>query len=561
MPKYNNSVILSKINSSDQYMTKISTEIKKLINPVLKKNTETPPEWMITPALTKWPLIKKDEIQEFTFKAKEEIIEEIIDDFGSDNDYSPTKIKEGKWNGVILKIYDQPVKFLPNKKKEVIKGPKIDATTMTAIQELASAYIFREAIKNGADLTSVDKIRKHDSGNFYKEIKRIWMTVGKKYIKSDEDAELSITSGEWLENFYKQNVRLLQELKGEKFTMFTRGKTDGYQATWYDQTDTFMEWVSNQVKQFKISKKDNWNPADVWLIKNEKKHRDDIEEAMKGPTTSKRMGVVEANLNQFNEIFRQLFLQKQIMGISLKKVSGDTAEWKQVNVTEKFFKHIESIEMTYTGAKCKFGPGVVTVKQAERSQRKNELPTKAGYFTLETQETMITLKDKESNTEFEIQIKANDSSKFDNLKYEPKDLKNTSARLGKATSAYVDDLVEYYGIRGWKKSYKDYPQSLATPFKYPFTKREQDKYLGMITELQSEGVDIGNVTPLEAVINIRETFSRTSLPFVANSKLMQVNWLYNFLTLSTKNRNKMVTDMIFLAEKAGRRYGPYGKLY
>ena len=393
MPKYNNSAILSKINSSDQYMTKISTEIKKLINPVLKKNTETPPEWMITPALTKWPLIKKDEIQEFTFKAKEEIIEEIIDDFGSDNDYSPTKIKEGKWNGVILKIYDQPVKFLPNKKKEVIKGPKIDATTMTAIQELASAYIFREAIKNGADLTSVDKIRKHDSGNFYKEIKRIWMTVGKKYIKSDEDAELSITSGEWLENFYKQNVRLLQELKGEKFTMFTRGKTDGYQATWYDQTDTFMEWVSNQVKQFKISKKDNWNPADVWLIKNEKKHRDDIEEAMKGPTTSKRMGVVEANLNQFNEIFRQLFLQKQIMGISLKKVSGDTAEWKQVNVTEKFFKHIESIEMTYTGAKCKFGPGVVTVKQAERSQRKNELPTKAGYFTLETQETMITLKD------------------------------------------------------------------------------------------------------------------------------------------------------------------------
>ena len=561
MPKYNNSAILSKINSSDQYMTKISTEIKKLINPVLKKNTETPPEWMITPALTKWPLIKKDEIQEFTFKAKEEIIEEIIDDFGSDNDYSPTKIKEGKWNGVILKIYDQPVKFLPNKKKEVIKGPKIDATTMTAIQELASAYIFREAIKNGADLTSVDKIRKHDSGNFYKEIKRIWMTVGKKYIKSDEDAELSITSGEWLENFYKQNVRLLQELKGEKFTMFTRGKTDGYQATWYDQTDTFMEWVSNQVKQFKISKKDNWNPADVWLIKNEKKHREDIEEAMKGPTTSKRMGVVEANLNQFNEIFRQLFLQKQIMGISLKKVSGDTAEWKQVNVTEKFFKHIESIEMTYTGAKCKFGPGVVTVKQAERSQRKNELPTKAGYFTLETQETMITLKDKESNTEFEIQIKANDSSKFDNLKYEPKDLKNTSARLGKATSAYVDDLVEYYGIRGWKKSYKDYPQSLATPFKYPFTKREQDKYLGMITELQSEGVDIGNVTPLEAVINIRETFSRTSLPFVANSKLMQVNWLYNFLTLSTKNRNKMVTDMIFLAEKAGRRYGPYGKLY
>ena len=83
----------------------------------------------------------------------------------------------------------------------------------------------------------------------------------------------------------------------------------------------------------------------------------------------------------------------------------------------------------------------------------------------------------------------------------------------------------------------------------------------MIRELDADGVDIGNVTPLEAVINIRETFSRTSQPQTANSKLMQVTWLYNLLSMSTKNRNKMLTDMIYLAEKSGRRYGPYGKLY
>ena len=169
---------------------------------------------------------------------------------------------------------------------------------------------------------------------------------------------------------------------------------------------------------------------------------------------------------------------------------------------------------------------------------------------------MITLTDTANNVKYEIQIKANDNSKFDNLKYEPKDKSNPSARLGKATGEYVDDLVEFYGIRGWKRRWQDYPQN-----KTQFNEREQNKYLKMITELKGDGVDIGNVTPLEAVINIRETFSRTSQPQTANSKLMQITWLYNLLSLSTKNRNKMLTDMIYLAEKSGRRYGPYGKLY
>ena len=42
---------------------------------------------------------------------------------------------------------------------------------------------------------------------------------------------------------------------------------------------------------------------------------------------------------------------------------------------------------------------------------------------------------------------------------------------------------------------------------------------------------------------------------------MQLTWLYNLLSMTTKNRNKMLTDMIYLAEKSGRRYGAYGKLY
>ena len=439
--------------------------------------------------------------------------------------------------------------------KKISLAPKVDATTMTAMQELASAWIFKRAIEDNKEFHSVADITKDKKT--YDELIKIWIQASKGKIKNKEQAILSLTEGEWLENFYKQSGKLVEEIGKPKFTVFTRGKTQGYTSGWYKNRATFMEWVADYVKkEFKIQRKDNWNPADVWLIKNQRKHRLEIIEAMKGPTTKRRKGAVEANLIQFNDLFRELFKKKEIMGISLKKVSGGEAKWKEVNVTEEYFKGIEAIEMSYTSSKCKFGPGAVTASQEERGRRKLELPTKAGMFSMETQETMISLTDTANNIKYEIQIKANDNSKFDNLKYEPKDKSNPSARLGKATGSYVDDLVEFYGIRGWKRKWQDYPQN-----KTQFNEREQNKYLGMIKELKSDGVDIGNVTPLEAVINIRETFSRTSQPQTANSKLMQITFLYNLLSLSTKNRNKMLTDMIYLAEKSGRRYGPYGKLY
>ena len=440
------------------------------------------------------------------------------------------------------------------------RSPSITGTTMTAMQELASAWIFKRAIQDNQRFLRAEDIKTgnpKDGGKTYNELLKIWQVTSKGKIKNKEMAELHLEENKWLENFYKQSGRLLREVGDAKFTVFTRGRTAGYTSDWYKNRVTFMEWVEQQVKdRFNIQRKDNWNPADVWLIKDQRKHRRAIINAMKTPVKSKSKGVVTANLNQFNDLFRDLFKKKQIMGISLKKISGTDANWKEVNVTEDFFKSIEATEMEFTGAKCKFGPGVVTEAQEERGRRKLELPTKAGKFSLETQETMVTLEDPETNAKFEIQIKANDNSKFDNLKYEPKDKSNSAARLGKATTAYVDDLMRAYGRPQWKRSWKDYPDS-----KTKFTEKEQNKYLKMIKELKADKVDIGDVTPEEAIVNIRETFSRTSQPQTANSKLMQITWLYNVLSMSTKNRNKFLTDLIFLAEKAGRRYGPYGKLY
>ena len=62
----------------------------------------------------------------------------------------------------------------------------------------------------------------------------------------------------------------------------------------------------------------------------------------------------------------------------------------------------------------------------------------------------------------------------------------------------------------------------------------------------------------QAFDNILFTF--TTQPWVANSKLMQIAFLCEFLGLSNDERDKFGTDMVFIAQKMGRRYGPFAKI-
>ena len=48
---------------------------------------------------------------------------------------------------------------------------------------------------------------------------------------------------------------------------------------------------------------------------------------------------------------------------------------------------------------------------------------------------------------------------------------------------------------------------------------------------------------------------------VANSKLMQLTFLDVLMSMPKKKRNQFMTDMSFLAQKKGDRFGPFGKLY
>jgi len=431
----------------------------------------------------------------------------------------------------------------------------VSAATLTQMQELGSAWVFKRAIQDNITFNSPNDIV--NDKDTYKELVKIWKTVG----KVDWDDEVD---GEWIVNFYKQQSTLLKKIGKPTFTEFCR--SGDYVLPGSKKGETFMEWVSALVKEeFQISQKDNWNPADIWLIQNEAKWKKEIKKAYDNRNVRKKR-TIEAELAKFNAIFRGLFRSRQIVGISLKKISGKTAQWKEVNVTEKFFKKLEATHMTLTEAKCLLGTKRINPDTAKKDIARGKFRGLPDAATL-TQDTVLLITDPglagEPGAKYKVQIKANDSTKFSNLKWEPTITSATGARLGKATVELVLDLMKSYNIlRYYEPDNKQYPRN-----KTEFSEVEDD-YRDIIGELVSDRfVDVGTIGSGQvavetAIINLKETFDQNrSQPWVAVSKLQQLRFLYALMTLPERDRNDFCTSLIFTAEKAGRRYGPYGKLY
>lgn len=445
----------------------------------------------------------------------------------------------------------------------------VSASTMTRMQELGSAWIFKRAIQDNAAVNwnSAESIR-NDQKTF-NEIVKIWKVAGKVNWVDSVDMP-------WLINFYKQQEALLQKIGRPKFTLFTRdGKTkDAQQFPWQkeDGPETFMEWVSKLLqKEFKIGQKDNWNPADIWLIQDEKKWKDKIEAVYakrKDPTKS-----IEVELAKFNAIFRALFRSRQIIGISLKKI-GNKATYKEINVTGKFFRKMQVTHMILKSARCELGTKKITEKQiADAKARGKENPRtgsletplgKAGAATL-SQDTVLMIFDPGigptgKKTTYKVQIKGNNSTGFSNLKWEPTIVGKSSARMGKATVALVLDLMKVYGmLENYEPDNNAFPKDQSG-----FSGTVITEYRKIIKEMMDANfVNFGPGVDVEtAIVNIREAFNiYRGQPWVASSKLQQIRFLYSLFKLTEKNRSDFCTSLIFTAGKEGKRYGPYGKIF
>ena len=155
-------------------------------------------------------------------------------------------------------------------------------------------------------------------------------------------------------------------------------------------------------------------------------------------------------------------------------------------------------------------------------------------------------------TTYNFQIQGNDTSKVSNLKFEPTEKGASSARMGKAPVAMVGMLLKDLKV-DFENDHRKYPKTSAE-----FNKQLAD-YKKIFNTLKSKGVKLGENDTDTAMANISAVF--LSKPHAATSKLMGMKFVHAVATMPKKKRDEFMTDMVFIAAKKGKRFGPFGKLY
>ena len=301
---------------------------------------------------------------------------------------------------------------------------------------------------------------------------------------------------------------MLTEFSDAKFKIFNRD-------------EGFMGYISDIVKsKFGVSKKDTWNPADIWCIQNQKKVEEIIDQTIDGNGSQ--------TILELNAVLRKLFTERKVVGISLKKVSGATAKYEEYNVRK------DGLEADYN-----FNVDSMSIDLSTKSE--NEFST---------QDTRIIVSG--NGAEYNFQIKANDSKSTSNLKWEPTQKGAAAARVGKAPVDMVGKLIS--DNRGdFVNKHQNFP-STATKFL-----EEESKYRALFTKLKTKKVDTKIANEQTFVDNMLAVYANE--PHVAHSKCMQMAFLDVVVDMKKTKRREFMTDMVFLAAKKGKRFGPFGKLY
>jgi hypothetical protein len=375
----------------------------------------------------------------------------------------------------------------------------LSAAELTRQQELGSAWIFRRALKDNVFYTNWQDIIDDPKYDELGGPKGIYPSVDKV----------------WLQTFYLQQKKMLEEFANPGFTEFTR-------------EHGFMQYITDLVKrEFGISKKDAWDPADIWCVRNETKVISDINKVLRaGNLTS---------LQELNVLLRTLFKKRIVVGVSLKKISGKQAQYEEINVDDG----LEYLNDDYT---------------FQVSRLKIDLSLKPGKeVKLSTQDTTIFVDALENDKKviYKYQITTISSSRFNNLKWEPTATSAAAARLGKAPVNMVLESLEEYGVK-FSNSNKDYPQSAEE-----FKKRESE-FVKMFNHVK---------TKCETIITKEDDFVKNLskvfmvAPQLGNTKLMQLTFLYKLTKMTKKDMNAVMTKITLLAQKKGEQFGPFGKLY
>jgi len=405
-----------------------------------------------------------------------------------------------------------------------INNISISEAEFTGMQERATAFILKRAFKDNKRFGNVEDIIKDKATKT--GLEEIFRMGGKQIFKFSLPVQSKSPEDTWLTTFYLQQQRLLKEFSSSNFTVFNR---DG----------GFMKFITDLIRdKFGISRKDSWNPADIFLIKQQNVFRDRIKKELAGPSGTQ-------TIKELNAIMRSMFKKREIVGISLKKISNKVAQYEEINVDNEFYKRLEQKSGDFS---LKLGK-VILKLDLDKDKFK-------------TKDSNIFLYDGTNKEIAKYQLKGNTTSRLSNLVFEPVEKAAGSARLGKAPLQLVAKLAAFYDKSIYNATTKDnanYPKD-----KMQFTKRQKE-YEKMYDRLSKNSLvkEMGVKSKTEFLNNFQKAFAGPE-PYIANIKLMQMYFIDKVLQLSKDKRDEFLTDLLFVSQKKGDKvfdFGPFGKLY
>ena len=402
------------------------------------------------------------------------------------------------------------VRFRETSKKTGSKAP--DAKT-TAKQEQGSKYVFEYALANRKSgwptLTAFKSDKKMLKG----------LTDPKIYPDVDDD---------WLNVFFLQHKVILDKFSKSEITKFDWSGTN---------PNSFMKVISDAVRDLGVPKKDNWNPSDIWGVRGSSASViKRVKDAVEGGTETQ-------TIQELNTLLRSMYKSKELVGISLKKVSGKEAKWEEYNIEKLTLKEVNDYRFNVIN--------IVYNLKASPDGKTQSLDTK------------VELRQSGGGAEYNFQITSNDTAKPNqNLKFESKPIGSSKARGGKAeikqVEKVVESLIKLKGGGTFKNKHQNYPDSLGAWGES--NGKNIAKYKKYFEHIQNKvTTDVRDSDEFAKVIAL--IFSGDK-PWVAQSKLMQLEFLYYaFHIKPEKKYSEFWTDMLFLSIKKGDRFGPFGKLY
>lgn len=394
-----------------------------------------------------------------------------------------------------------------NYKIRFLKPKNIQKDLPTEIQEKGAVFVFNQSLKEGVDFKQWKDILSHEETR--KGLENIFKSWGE-------------VPDQWVNSYFKQQEKLFKVI----------GKT-GWEKIEYNEPKSVMSEIRDLIKTVTIDSKnvkyENWNPSDIWIVKDKEK----VLKELKGSVISSNNS---QTLKEINDKLLTLIKEKRLIGVSLKKVPDNREKAKFIYVNY-------SPRKTITFNLLKYNKNAeIDLNLKFNSKSKNDLMVESAMVKID---------------KYSLQIKSNSGSSRDSgLKFES-GIPGSGGRGGKAPLDYVSALMKDYRIGRLLNDWKKFPSTEEEFSKNTSLERIFNKLKA------SPNINLGVNSYKDFYNSMVALYNEEDEKWhrVARIKIMEMMFIYQTTKLDSKEYNEFWKDLIYLSIKEGPKFAPHGKLY